>query len=145
MKKETAEDLLTSRAKEVNVSFSFTCSALILMFQACTLAHAHSSIFENNICIHTGYSWRVRPYIAESKNVALAIGKWKLSIWEYRAYCNDLLECPPNNSLPVCNSQCPKQPKLSQQLGKILKVIHWRSVSWDLLVTGTSIYRFILI
>ena len=110
MKKETAGDLLTSRAREVNVSFSFTCSALILMFQACTLTHARSSIFENNICIHTDYSWRVRPYIAESKNIALAIGKWKLSIWEYRAYCNDLLECPPNNSLPVCNSQCPKQP-----------------------------------
>ena len=115
MKKETAGDLLTSRArgwgkKTVNVSFSFTCSALILMFQACTLAHACSSIFENNICIHTGYQWRVRPYIAGSKNVALVIGKWKLSIWEYRAYCSDLLECPPNNSLPVCNSQCPKQP-----------------------------------
>ena len=27
----------------------------------------------------------------------------------------------------------------------MLKVIHWRSVSWDLLVTGTSIYCFILI
>ena len=92
MKKETTGDLLTSRArgwgkKKVDVSFSFTCSTLILMFQACTLAHACSSIFENNICIRTGYSWRVRPYIAESKNLALAIGKWKLSIWEYRAYC----------------------------------------------------------
>ena len=32
-----------------------------------------------------------------------------------------------------------------RELGKILKVIHWRSVSWDLLVTGTSIYCFILI
>ena len=31
------------------------------------------------------------------------------------------------------------------ELGKILKIIHWRSVSWDLLVTGTSIYCFILI
>ena len=31
------------------------------------------------------------------------------------------------------------------KLGKMLKVIHWRSVSWDLLVTGTSIYCFILI
>ena len=79
MKKETAGDLLTSRArgwgkKKVNLSFPFMCSALILMFQACTLAHACSSIFENNICIHTGYLWRVKPYIAESKNVALAMG-----------------------------------------------------------------------
>ena len=31
------------------------------------------------------------------------------------------------------------------ELGKILKIIHWGSVSWDLLVTGTSIYCFILI
>ena len=136
------------------------------MLQARTLMPARSYIFENNVRVHTGYSWRIRPYIAESKNVALAIGKWKLGIWEYRAHCNDLLECPPNNSLPVCNSQCSKQSYLNQQhawhvpcmllelamlracclkLGKMLKVIHWRSVSWDLLVTGTSIYRFILI
>lgn len=32
-----------------------------------------------------------------------------------------------------------------RELGKILKVIHWRSVSWDLLVTGTSICCFSLI
>ena len=112
-----AGDLVTSSTRgwgwgkeEIDISFSFSCSALVLMLQACTLTHARSYIFENNVCVHTGYSWRVRPYIAESENVALAIGKWKLSIWEYRAYCNDLLECPPNNSLPVCNSQCPKQP-----------------------------------
>ena len=116
MKVETAGDLLTSSARgwgwgkeEIDVSFSFSRSVLVLMPQACTLTHARSYIFEN-VCVHTGYSWRVRPYIAESKNVALQLG-----IWEYSAHCNDLLECPPNNSLPVCNSQYPKQLKLNQQ------------------------------
>ena len=130
MKKETAGDLLTGWGKKkVDVSYSFTCSTLILMFQACTLSHARSSIFENNICIPTGYSWRVRPYIAESKNVALAIRKWKLGIWEYRAHFNDLLECPPNNSLPVCNSQCPKQPLLNQQHAGVTFFLHVARIS----------------
>ena len=107
MKIETAGDLLTSSARgsgcgkeEIDIFF-FSRSALVLMLQACTLMPARSYIFENNVCVRTGYSWRIRPYIAESKNVALAIGKWKLGIWEYRAHCNDLLECPPNNSLPM--------------------------------------------
>ena len=79
--------------------------------------------------IPTGYSWRVRPYIAESKNVALAIRKWKLGIWEYRAHFNDLLECPPNNSLPVCNSQCPKQPLLNQQHAGVTFFLHVARIS----------------
>ena len=28
--------------------------------------------------------------------------------------CNDLLEGTPNNSFPMCNSQCPKQPLVNQ-------------------------------
>ena len=84
MKIETAGDLLTSSArgsgcgKEEIDGFFFSRSALVLMLQACTLMPARSYIFENNVCVRTGYSWRIRPYIAETKK--RCFGYWEVEI-----------------------------------------------------------------
>ena len=47
--------------------------------------------------------------------VALAIGHWQLGIGHLgiRTQCNVLLESLPNNSFPMRNCQCPKQPLLN--------------------------------
>ena len=39
---------------------------------------------------------------------------WLLGIWAYQTMQYDFPEWPPNNSLLLLNSQCPKQPLLNQ-------------------------------
>ena len=35
-------------------------------------------------------------------------GNWAQGIWAYGTHCNELLECPPNNSFPARNYTMPK-------------------------------------
>ena len=45
-------------------------------------------------------------------NWSLVIGHWAFRHMEQK--CNDLLEGTPNNSFPMRNSQCPKQPLVNR-------------------------------